>query len=123
MRLWVGIVLLAALLLGSLGVYWEMQAIHTPIGRDLTYAAALAESGDTVRAKELSDRAKSRWQQNWQFTASFADHTPMEEIDALFGGLGAYPPDSEDFIVRCLELRERTKAMANAHVPSWWNLL
>ena len=118
-----GIGLLVALLIGSLAVWWGMERLHRPIVQDLTRAAVLAEEQNGLEAKEMAWKAEDQWRSNWHFTASFADHTPMEEIDALFAALETYKPDSEEFKACCQQLIKRTEAMAHAHVFNWWSLL
>ena len=117
-----GIALLAVLLLCSLATWWGMERLHRPIIQDLTRAVALAEENDPA-AKETAMNAKDQWQHNWHFAASFADHTPMEEIDDLFAELETYEPDSEEFKACCRKLIQRTEAMAEAQGLSWWSLL
>lgn len=121
-RLWTGILLLAGLFLGCLGVGWEMQDYHKPIERNLAQAAAFSET-DPTQAQYLVLQARQQWNHRWQLTAAFADHTPMEEIDALFSALTAYEPDSTEFRDYCLQLQQRTRAMAQAQAWHWWNLL
>ncbi len=118
-----GIVLLVTLLLCALATWWGMERLHSPVLQELTRAAVLAEEGDSQAAKETALKARDQWQRKWHFTASFADHTPMEEIDDLFAELEVYEPDSEDFKACCRRLIQRTEAMAHAHALSWWNLL
>ena len=115
--------LLAVLLAGSIGVTLKMQRIHRPISDRLYQAAALSRLGDADGAENLAQQAKRAWQRHREFTSAFADQNPMEEIDELFGALEAWPGDSEDFGSGCLQLAERTRAMAEAHLPVWWNLL
>ena len=54
----------------------------------------------------------------------FADHTPMEEIDALFAQVEVYAAAREetDFAAGCAALSRKVEAMGLAHGASWWNL-
>ena len=118
-----GFCLLIVLLLGCLGVWWGMEKVHQPVTEELVQAAALSQAGDGVSAAETAFRARETWEKHWHFAAAFADHTPMGEIDDLFRSLDAYAPVSADFAACCLQLAQRTQAMADVHAFNWWNLL
>ena len=122
-RFILGISLLALLLVGSLFVSRKVENLYYPVLEDLGKAMDLAISGagDTARAAAMA--AKEAWQKNWQFTAAFADHAPMEEVDTLFSALCAYLPDSEEFQACCQQLIQRTSAVIRSQCFSWWNLL
>ena len=53
-----------------------------------------------------------------------ANHTPMEEIDALFAEVEVYAAAREetDFAAGCAALSRKMEAMGQAHGASWWNL-
>lgn len=107
-RLWVGILLLLVLLAGTLTVTVAMDRIYAPMVEAL-------EAGDLEAAEERY----GRWR---QLTAAFADHGPMEEMDALFAR-AEICGDEQERRALCAELAQRAKAMSNAHSPTWWNLL
>lgn len=107
-RLWVGIILLLILLAGTLAVTVAMDRIYAPMVEAL-------EAGDLEKAKERY----GRWR---DLTAAFADHGPMEEMDALFAR-AEICEDEQERKALCAELAQRAKAMSNAHSPTWWNLL
>lgn len=107
-RLWVGILLLLVLLAGTLAVTVAMDRIYAPMVEAL-------EAGDLEAAEERY----GRWR---DLTAAFADHGPMEEMDALFARVEICKDDQERKAL-CAELAQRAKAMSNAHSPTWWNLL
>lgn len=124
-RFTLGIILLAVMLAGCLCVSWGMEHLHRPVSQNLEQAAALACAGDLPEAALLAEKAHQDWQQHWRFVAAFADHGPMEEIDALFAALKTYVSVGEeaDFAALCSQLARLTEAMADAHVFNWWNLL
>lgn len=107
-RLWVGILLLLVLLAGTLAVTVAMDRIYAPMAEAL-------KAGDLEAAEERY----GRWR---QLTAAFADHGPMEEMDALFAR-AEICGDEQERKALCAELAQRAKAMSNAHSPTWWNLL
>ena len=107
-RLWVGILLLLVLLVGTMAVTVAMDRIYAPMVEAL-------EAGDLEAAEERY----GRWR---DLTAAFADHGPMEERDALFAR-AEICEDTQERKALCAELAQRARAMSNAHSPTWWNLL
>lgn len=107
-RLWVGIILLLILLAGTMAVTVAMDRIYVPMVEAL-------EAGDLEKAEERY----GRWR---DLTAAFADHGPMEEMDALFARAEVCG-DAQERKALCAELAQRARAMSNAHSPTWWNLL
>ncbi len=123
-RSWIGAGMLAALLIGSLFVTWIMGRIHEPIARDLEAAGEAALAGDWDRAEILSQGAADYWQAKETIRACFADHTPMEEIDACFAELEIYCRMKEEtaFAASCGEISRKASAMGEAHGLVWENL-
>lgn len=121
----IGFVLLFALLLSGFAVQYEMEAVHRPIARMLEVSADSSMESDWDTAASLSRSAAYRWKKAWNFSAAFADHEPMEEIDCLFAQLAIYTDQQEtlEFAAACQELARRVDAMADAHVLNWQNLL
>lgn len=124
-RGWIGLGLLLVLLAGGLLGTWGMTACHEPMAEDLEKAAAYALLGDWNRAESLAQTARADWEACWQFTAIFADHAPMEEIDGLFAQLEVYEDvrDAVPFAAVCKELSREVQAMGDAHGLNWWNML
>lgn len=120
-----GMVILAGLLALCIGATVAMGRRHEPIARILSAASDLAAAGEWEEAKTLAGKARADWEKRWHFTAVFADHTPMEEIDGLFARLKVYEKqdDRAAFAVVCAELSVKIAAMGDAHTPNWWNLL
>ena len=77
-RLWLGILILLFLLVGSLLVQILLFRVHNDISQDLEQAALAAMSQDWTSSLSLARTALSRWQRWHHFTAAFADHTPMD---------------------------------------------
>ena len=124
-RLWLGRLILLFLLVGSLLVQILLFRVHSDISRDLEQAALAAMSQDWASSLSLARTALSRWQRWHHFTAAFADHNPMDELDSLFAQLPVYAQNREDphFAATCKELSFLAKAMAESHKLSWWNFL
>lgn len=120
-----GVGLLVVLL--ALGIFfsWSMNRMQLPLVETLEDAADAALDGSFPKAVALGEQAKTQWESMWHLTASLADHVPMDEIDGLFSQLKAYAKEEEKthYAACCLELVSMIRAVAEAHSPSWWNLL
>lgn len=124
-RGWIGFVLLVVLLLGGCLSTWQMVRWHSPLEERMEQAAQRALSSDWDGAMTLSQRVKRDWEEHWHAAAAFADHGPMEQIDALFARLEVYEQErvALAYAVLCRELARELAAMGDAHIPNWWNLL
>lgn len=124
-RFWIGICVLAVLLALGSGVTYFMETAHRPISHDLIQAAEAALAGDWDQALALSQNARQQWDICSDFTAAFADHSVLEEADALFAEIGVYAAaeDPVSFAAVCAQLSQLTKAIAESHWPKWQNLL
>ncbi|HIT33967.1 MAG TPA: DUF4363 family protein [Candidatus Faecousia intestinigallinarum] len=124
-RLWLGIGLMAALLLGTAGIALGMDAIHQPVAAQLEQAGTAALEGDWAQADAQWQAAQRSWERHWALSASVADHSPMDDIDRLYAQLAVFAQERETvhFAATCMELSELTQAMSDAHSPDWWNLL
>ena len=113
--------LLLLLLIVSLLVTHFMIRIHDPIARDLAAAEEFALAGDWDRALPLSRQAAARWEETETFRACFADHNPMEEVDACFALIEVYGRRKERtaFAAACAETARNVTAMAEAHKLMW----
>ena len=124
-RGWFGVGLLAILL--GLGIFSSlaMGLLHEPMANMLERAADCALEGSWEQAERLSLRAEENWEDMWHFSATFADHGPMEEIDSLLAQLEVYAQirDPVSFAAVCGSLSRQLEAMGDAHELSWWNLL
>ena len=123
-RSWIGLILLLALLAGGTTATWGMRKCHDPIARDLASAAEQAVHGDWAQGEVLMLRARDAWGRSRRFSACFADHTPMEEIDAMFAQVEVYAAAGEeaDFAACCAALSKKVESMGQAHGATWWNV-
>ena len=115
---------LAALLLVGLLSSWLMCRHHDGLSRRMEDAAWLAVSGDWTKARDTAAQTRSDWNKFRKARCAFADHTPMEQIDARFAQLSVYAASNErtEFAAVCTELSADLRAMGDAHRPTWWNL-
>ena len=89
-RIWIGIILLTALLGAGFWISSFMAQSHDPVAQDIRQAGNLALEEQWGAAQAYAKRGKDRWETKWPVTAAFADHEPMYEIDALFAQLETY---------------------------------
>ena len=124
-RFWIGISVLAVLLASGWAVAFFMGHCHAPISNELTQAAQTAMDGRLEQAVQLAESAHDKWRLCRDFTAAFADHTVLEEMDSLFAEIGVYAAarDSISFSAACAHLAELAKAVSESHHPKWQNLL
>ena len=124
-RGWIGLALLVALLASGLLTAKKMEQFHTDGVKKLTRAGVYALEENWAPARELAFQAMKQWQEHREFTAAFADHEPMEDVDCLFAQLPAYAreEDTAHFAAICAELSKRLEAVSNAHSFLWWNVL
>ena len=124
-RSWFGFLLLVALLLGSLLVTKRMTDIHDPLESKLLQSAQCAVEGDWHQARELFQQAEALWRRDARLRSCFADHNPVEAIDASFAMLETVcaAGDPVSFAGGCRSLARQVAAVGESHELKWWNLL
>ena len=124
-RTWIGIGLLAGLLiLGIFTARW-MDRCHSPVAGNLKQAAEAAMTEDWQKAEEFCRSAQDKWERCRKTTAVLTDHGPMEEIDSLFAELKIFLTAREQvhFASVCSQLSRQVEAIGEAHGLMWWNIL
>lgn len=123
-RCWWGLVLLVVLLAGSLLSAWQMGRVHKPMADSARQAAAYALVNDWEKANALAQQARAEWEKRWDFSAAFANHAPMEQIDSLFARLEAYgkAKNSHLFAAVCADLGQALESIGDAQGLNWWNI-
>ena len=124
-RFYLGLAILLLLLGLGIGTSAAMKALHAPVEQLLEDAAAIALEGKLEDALPMAKAAYSRWQKYHGLTASFADHSPMDDTDTLFQEMLVYGQMEEipHFAATCRQLVIMTEAMYDAHVFSLKNML
>lgn len=124
-RGWLGVGILAVFLVLGLVLSTAADNAHMPTGALLEQAAEKTLAGDFAGGIALGLEARARWQRQWKGTAAIADHSPMDDVDALFAEMEVYARSGEPphFAACCKELSQRLEAIADAHRLSWWNVL
>ncbi len=124
-RSWIGFALLLILLVAGILSTRAMTSIHEPIEKDLQQAAECAMLGDWENTGLFFRKAEESWKKWEHFRSCFADHNPVEEIDASFELLKVYCAAEETigFAGGCRDLARQVAAVGEAHELVWWNLL
>ena len=124
-RMWIGIGLLALVLVGGIWASEWMGNTHEEMARDLDRAAELAMTDRWEEAVLKLIRAEEKWQKKRPVTAAFADHEPLEEIDGLFARLKIFAAGEKrtDFSAACAHLARQLEALGDSHSFSLSNLL
>ena len=124
-RFYLGLLILLMLLGLGIGTAAGMKAIHAPVEDLLTQAANLALADNLEEALPLARKAYKSWQKSHSFTASLADHSPMDDTDTLFQEMLVYGQAAEipHFAACCRQLTVMVEAMYDAHAFSLKNLL
>lgn len=124
-RGWFGAGILMVFLALGFVASGAIDKAHQPACDLLTQAADMTLAGDFEGAVPLAMEAKKRWENTWNGTAVVADHSPMDDVDALFAEMEVYAQTGEEphFAACCQELAQRVQAVVGAHRFSWWNVL
>lgn len=124
-RFYLGVSILALfLLLGIFTVISAEQALQ--LAAELfSQAAQDALEGKLEEGIGLFTQAESRWAQMRKEIATVADHTPLEEIEALLAETEVFAQarDAEHFAACCARLSRLMEAVADAHAPAVENIL
>jgi len=124
-RSWFGFFLLTALLLAGALVTRVMVKIHGPEEALLQQAAAFAMENDWTQAESSFRQAQDSWNAWEHLRSCFADHDPVEKIDADFESLDILCTvrDRIAFAGGCRSLARQVAAVGEAHQLVWKNLL
>lgn len=124
-RMWIGVGLLAAVLISGIWASGQMEKIHQEMAKDLNRAAQCAMDEDWDMAGALFARAEKNWEKKRTLTAAFSDHGPIENVDSLFAQLeiSAWAENEESFATACACLASQLEALGESHRFTLWNLL
>lgn len=124
-RSWLGAALLLLLLGASLLSSWAMVRTQAPISRDLDQAAAWTLEEDWIQAVDQAREARSQWDRWLWLYSCFADHAPLEAVEAGFSQLEVFAAAGEKtaFAALCAQLARQVEAVGQAHALTWRNLV
>lgn len=121
-RIWIGVGLLAVLLVLGLTV---MSITDRRLGQVSETLQQASEARDWEKAVSLAQSAHREWESSWQLMAALADHTDMDNIDGIFARLEVYRHrrSETDHAAACAQLSEAIRDLEENHRFTWWNLL
>ena len=124
-RFWIGIIVLAVLLVLGILTMLLFSRIHHPMAQRLRESAAAAQADDWDKATALAEKARAEWEQYRYLISASADHEPLEQMEYLLDQLEVYAADRHkaDFAALCIRLANLAEAMADTQQIRWWNLL
>ena len=124
-RFWIGIIVLAVLLVLGILTMLLFSRIHHPMAQRLRESAAAAQADDWEKATALAEKARAEWEQYRYLISASADHEPLEQMEYLLDQLEVYAADRQkaDFAALCIRLANLAEAMADTQQIRWWNLL
>lgn len=117
--------LLSISLIAGLFTSRNMERSHWEISKRLEDAAWFALAENWEDARQAAAAAENQWKGCRNRNSLLSDHTPMEQIDALFARVGIFSAarNREEFAATCAELSRYVRAMGEAHRLTWQNLL
>lgn len=124
-RFWIGISVLLILLVCGWVTTICISRSYAPISQDLELASQAVLSGNWQLATDYFQKAQAQWQRCRDFTAAFADHSVLEEMEGLFAEVEVYRQVQAQlsFSAACAQLSRMAVAVAESHLPKWQNLL
>ena len=124
-RFWIGIIVLAVILVLGILTMLLFSHIHHPLAQQLRESAAAAQAENWEKATALAENARAEWEQYRYLISASADHEPLEQMEYLLDQLEVYAADRQkaDFAALCIRLANLAEAMADTQQIRWWNLL
>ena len=124
-RMWIGIGLLAGILIAGIWLWVSLGSLHGRLSDDLTQAAELARQENWQEATAVVGDARARWEKHRYTTAAFTEHAPLEQMDTLFAELEIYAKEqlSTEYAVVCIQLSRLAEAVEESLSLKWWSLL
>ena len=124
-RLWIGIGLLIVLLAGGAGLFWGSGVFFDDFSQNMEEAGQSALAGDWLTAGQKMEKSRKQWEKYRHFWASFTDHEPVEQVQALFSQLELYNAQKRnvEFASACRALAHVAEAIEESHGLRWWSIL
>ncbi len=123
-KFYIGIGLLAALGIGCFFVGQGIRSIQAPTSQQVETAIHQADN-ELQKAVSALENARKIWASHRNTLASFSNHGPMDDIDALFAQTISYGANGlkEEFQAGCEQLTLLLQSIFDDHRLTWWNLL
>ena len=125
MRLWIGVAVLLVLLALGIGLMIGVSLQQDELAQTISKAQEAVLARDWEQALPYAQKAQALWENARHFAASFADHAPLEQMDALFSELWIYAKEAMavEFASVCSYISNLAKAIGESQSVLWWNLL
>ena len=124
-KLWLGLGLLAMLLILGLGELGMLAERSRRAGEALTRAYEAAEAGDMALALDRALRVRRYWESATPAVDAVTSHEETDEIRRSLAELPALAENgqSADFLALCGRLRVMIAHLAEMERPRWYNIL
>jgi len=122
--MWIGVGLLVVILAVGIWLWLGLGGVFRHMSQLLDQAAAAVTAEDWTTAEACTRQAEALWESYREAAASFTDHEPLEQMDALFDELAIYRRQlSTEYAVVCVHLSRLAEAVEEAVSLKWWSLL
>ena len=124
-RAWFGGGLMVALLVLAVALYLLPGRVNGEIAQQMRSAAEYAEKEDWENARAVSGGCEERFFRLRKFSAAFADHAPLEQMEALFLQLRIYEKQKNavSYAAAAVELSVLAEEVAESFSLHWWTFL
>lgn len=124
-RFWLGLGILAALLILGLWVEHSGEKLHKPVVDALKKAQSAAAAEDWEQTDKLIKQAQDHWHSAMDIRAAVCDHDYLEEINTGLAALKVWrdAKDPAATAALCAELINRIEALEEAQRLSLRNVL
>ncbi len=124
-RSWLGLGVLAALLIAGLLAQNSSEKFHKPVVDALKKAQSSAAAEDWEQTEKMVEQAEKHWHSAMDIRSAVCDHDYLEEINTGFAALKVWrdAKDSSATAALCAELINRINALEEAQKLSLRNVL
>lgn len=124
-RLWIGVGLLAVLLVIGVTMLFVSRNFHEGFSNSLEQAGRSAMSGNWAAAEKQLAKGREKWEQHHRFWAASTDHEPVEQVQNLFSQLELFQTRrlEVEFASACRALVNLAEAIDESHSLRWWSIL
>ena len=124
-KLWIGIGLLALLLIVGIGILWGSSVFFGDFSESVEEAGEMALAGNWFASGQKMKSIQEKWEMYRYFWASFTDHEPVEQVQVLFAQLELYQKQQlqTEFASACRALSHVVQAIQETHGLKWWSVL
>lgn len=124
-RFWLGLGILAALLILGFWVQHSSKDLHKPVVDALKKAQSSAVAEDWEQTEKMVEQAEKHWHSAMDIRSAVCDHDYLEEINTGFAALEVWRKAEDPCATAalCAELINRINALEEAQKLSFRNVL